>query len=57
MGKILLFAVGGYGVCMILFALSTNFWISLCMLAISGAFDCVSVIVRFTLLQTLTRKI
>jgi len=54
MGKILLFAVGGYGVCMILFALSTNFWISLCMLAVSGAFDCVSVIVRFTLLQTLT---
>ncbi|NOT75491.1 MAG: MFS transporter [Cyclobacteriaceae bacterium] len=54
MGKILLFAVGGFGVCMILFAVSTNFWISMGVLAISGAFDCVSVIVRGTLLQTLT---
>ncbi len=54
MGKILLCAVGGFGVCMILFAVSTNFWLSMGVLAISGAFDCVSVIVRGTLLQTLT---
>lgn len=54
MGKKLLFSVAGFGVCMILFALSVNFWWSLTLLAVSGACDCVSVIVRGTLLQTLT---
>ena len=54
MGVILLVAVAGFGVCMIGFALSTNFWMSMGMLAISGAFDSVSVIIRGTLLQTLT---
>ncbi|MBT1702653.1 MFS transporter [Chryseosolibacter indicus] len=53
-GKILLSCVGGFGVCMILFALSTNFWLSLFLLIASGAFDCISVIIRSTLLQTLT---
>jgi MFS family permease len=54
MGKTLLWAVAGFGACMIVFAVSRNFWLSLAVLAISGAFDCVSVIVRSTLLQTLT---
>jgi MFS family permease len=53
-GKILLYCVAGFGVCMILFALSTNFLISLFLLMMSGMFDCVSVIIRGTLLQTLT---
>jgi MFS family permease len=53
-GRTLLACVAGFGVCMILFALSRNFWISLFLLATSGAFDCVSVIIRGTLLQTLT---
>ncbi len=53
-GKILLSCVGGFGVCMILFALSTNFFLSLFLLMMSGVFDCVSVIIRSTLLQTLT---
>ncbi len=53
-GKILLYCVAGFGVCMILFALSKNFWLSLGILVISGGFDCVSVIIRSTLLQTLT---
>jgi MFS family permease len=53
-GKILLYCVAGFGVCMILFALSTNFWLSLFLLIISGGFDCISVIIRSTLLQTLT---
>ena len=53
-GKILLSCVAGFGVCMILFALSTNFWLSLVVLIVSGGFDCISVIVRSTLLQTLT---
>lgn len=50
----LLTCVGSFGVCMILFALSTNFWLSLIVLIVSGGFDCISVIVRSTLLQTLT---
>ena len=54
MGRILLYSVAGFGVCMILFAVSRNFWLSMSILALSGAFDCVSVIVRGTLLQTLT---
>ena len=53
-GKILLACVAGFGVCMILFALSTNFWLSLFLLMMSGCFDCISVIIRSTLLQTLT---
>jgi MFS family permease len=53
-GKILFFCVAGFGLCMILFALSTNFWVSLVLLMISGGFDCISVIIRSTLLQTLT---
>jgi MFS family permease len=53
-GKVLLSCVAGFGVCMILFALSTNFWLSLFLLMLSGMFDCISVIIRQTLLQTLT---
>lgn len=53
-GKKLLLSVAGFGICMIAFALSANFWLSFSILALSGAFDCVSVIVRGTLLQTLT---
>jgi len=53
-GKILLWCVGGYGVCMILFSLSSNFWLSMGILVVSGMFDCVSVIVRSTLIHTLT---
>lgn len=53
-GKIMLYAVAGFGVCMIFFALSTNFWLSMFLLMMSGSFDCISVIIRSTLLQTLT---
>lgn len=54
MGKILLNAVAGFGLCMIGFALSREFWLSMALLILSGGFDCISVIVRGTLLQTLT---
>jgi MFS family permease len=54
MGRILLFCVAGFGLCMIFFALSLNFWLSMGLLIISGGFDCVSVIIRGTLLHTLT---
>ena len=54
MGRLLLWCVTGFGLCMIGFGLSTYFWLSLFLLIASGAFDCVSVIIRSTLLQTLT---
>jgi MFS family permease len=54
MGRILLYSVAGFGVCTILFAFSRNFWLSMALLAVGGSFDCISVIVRGTLLLTLT---
>ncbi|QNH61845.1 MFS transporter [Hymenobacter sediminicola] len=53
-GRKLLWAVAGFGVATILFALSTNFWLSLFLLFMTGVFDSVSVIVRSTLLHTYT---
>ena len=53
-GKILLWCVAGFGICMIGFGLSNMFWISFALLVGSGMFDCVSVIVRMALIHTLT---
>jgi MFS family permease len=53
-GKILLFAVAGFGFCTILFAMSTNFWFSLLMLAGTGFFDNVSMVIRGTVIQLFT---
>ncbi|MEK6780852.1 MAG: MFS transporter [Bacteroidota bacterium] len=53
-GRILLWCVAGFGVCMIGFALSDLFWLSMLFLILSGVFDCVSVIIRGTLIHTLT---
>ncbi len=53
-GKKLLFSVGGFGLSMIVFALSKNFYLSIFMLFLSGAFDSVSVVIRSTILQVLT---
>jgi MFS family permease len=53
-GNILLLAVTGFGLCMIGFGLSSNFWLSLVVLMMSGGFDSVSVIVRSTLIHTQT---
>lgn len=52
-GQILLISVFGFGLCMIMFALSKNFYLSLFSLMLSGAFDGVSVMIRGTILQTL----
>ena len=38
----------------ILFGLSTYFWLSLALLVLTGAFDNVSVVIRHTLVQVLT---
>ncbi len=53
-GRWLLFAVTGFGVCMIAFALSTHFWLSAFILMAAGAFDGVSVILRTTIMQLAT---
>ncbi|WP_019948405.1 MFS transporter [Hymenobacter aerophilus] len=53
-GRKLLWAVAGFGVATIGFALSTNIWLSLGLLFLTGVFDSVSVIVRSTLLHTFT---
>lgn len=53
-GKLLLISVAGFGVCMILFAWSEYFYLSLMLLALSGAFDSVSVVIRSIVMQTLT---
>ncbi len=50
----LLLAVAGFGVATLVFALSTNLWLSALALAASGGFDSVSVIIRGTILQTMT---
>ncbi len=47
----MLLAVAGFGVATIIFAVSTNFYLSLFMLALTGAFDSVSVIIRQTIMQ------
>lgn len=53
-GKILLWAVAGFGAATIVFGLSRSFWLSLVMLFLTGAFDNISVVVRHTLVQILT---
>ena len=50
-GHTMLLAVAIYGVCMVVFGLSTVFWLSVAVLAISGSADMVSVVVRQTLMQ------
>jgi MFS family permease len=50
-GKKLLYAVAGFGICILIFALSKNFWLSFAALFASGLFDGVSVIIRGTVVQ------
>lgn len=53
-GRKLLFAVFGFGICIIIFGLSTNFWISVIALFMSGVTDGISVVIRSTILQLYT---
>ncbi len=53
-GLFYLFAMSGFGLSMIGFALSTSFLLSFMFLLISGCFDSVSVVVRNTMIQILT---
>ena len=47
----MLACVAAFGVCMVVFGLSSNFTLSLLALAVSGAVDNVSVVIRLTLMQ------
>ncbi len=53
-GVALLWAVTGFGVATIVFGLSDSFVLSFVMLALTGALDNISVVVRGTLVQVLT---
>lgn len=53
-GKYLFVAIAGFGLCIIGFALSTNFYVSAVLLFLSGVFDNVSVVIRSTILQLYT---
>lgn len=50
-GRILLCTVASFGVCIIIFGLSRNIWLSLAALALSGVFDGISVVIRATIMQ------
>lgn len=53
-GVALLWSVAGFGAATIVFGLSQNALVSLVALALTGAFDNISVVVRHTLVQVLT---
>lgn len=53
-GKKLFFAVGGFGICIIIFAISKTFWLSFLALGMSGILDGISMVVRGTILQLKT---
>lgn len=53
-GRLLLTAVAGFGVCIILFALTSHFWLAAFLLMLSGICDGVSVVMRTTIMQLMT---
>ena len=53
-GRTLLFAVAGFGTCIIVFGLSQLFWLSFAALFVGGIVDGISVVVRGTITQLKT---
>lgn len=53
-GKILLFAVAGFGLCIIGFGFSNLYWLSFAFLMMSGMLDGISVVIRGTIVQLKT---
>ena len=53
-GRNLLVTVSGFGICIIIFAFSRNFWLSMAALFMSGAFDGISVIIRRSIIRLLS---
>ncbi len=50
-GRTMLYCVAMFGVCILVFAVSKNFWLSFAALFFSGMFDAISMLVRSTILQ------
>jgi MFS family permease len=53
-GRTMLLAVAGFGLATIVFGFSVNLWLSMAMLACTGALDNISVVIRHTLVQLST---
>lgn len=53
-GRKLMYAVAGFGTCIIIFGISEIFWISFLALLLAGILDGISVVVRGTILQIKT---
>jgi MFS family permease len=53
-GRTLMYAVAGFGICIIVFALSEWFWLSFAVLLLGGILDGFSVVIRGTILQMKT---
>jgi MFS family permease len=53
-GRWLLSAVAGFGICIIAFALTKQFWLAAFLLLLSGTFDGISVVLRSTIMQLAT---
>lgn len=51
-GLKMIFAVLGFGICIIVFAVSKSFWLSIAALMAAGIFDAVSMIVRGVILES-----
>ena len=50
-GRALLWSVLGFGICVLVFGISKSFWISFAALAVSGALDSISMVIRGTIVQ------
>ena len=53
-GPTMFLVVAGFGACMVVFGLSRAMWLSMLALALGGAFDMVSVVLRSTILPLVT---
>jgi MFS family permease len=53
-GRNLLFSVFGFGISIIVFAVSKNFWLSMAALVFSGVFDGISMLIRRAILRLLS---
>ena len=53
-GQLLFYVVAGFGMCIMLFALSKIFWLSFAALMLSGLLDAISVVIRGTIVQMKT---
>ena len=53
-GPTMFIVVAGFGACMVVFGLSRAMWLSMLALALGGAFDMVSVVLRSTILPLVT---